>query len=171
MLRMLKRFWDAFPSIEILEDFAKVDKCTPDKAPASTLIANLWLLTRAGALPWHKEASGDPHFSAYRVGETALEINDIVGEASTDLFGSIITIYETTRPRSSDVEYLLVLKSPCDQVTKHIFENRAHRNEKLREMYEGVDNGFNGCEKLPFPKIDQARRRALQSLNNMFLTN
>lgn len=151
----------------VMSLFDGPDWYSSDTRPASTLITNLWILTQAGAIPWHRvrreNRRSDYHKGCDRFGI----INKITGEIAARLSDTIITIYMTIK-KNGDTEYLLTLKlSPHKQVTKHVFETRGHHSMKLQEIYRSLDSGFFGSVKLPVLRIVQALCRALVTIKRM----
>ena len=169
MPNLLKNFFkDVLLEEKTMSLFDNLEWYLPDAEPASTLITNLWILTKAGAIPWRKPVSRKNSHSAYRKGHVRFGIiNKIVGEITTSLLGIIITIYKTVN-KNDDIEYLLTLKlSPHERVTKHLFETRSHHNEKLQEIYGSLDSGFFGSVVFSYSEIDQARHQVLKTINDM----
>jgi len=152
---------------KVMSLFDGLDWYSSDTRPASTLITNLWILTQAGAIPWHR-VRRENHHSIYRKGHDRFGIiNKIVGEIAANLSNIIFTIYMTTK-KNGDIEYLLTFKlSSYEQVTKHVFETKDHHNVKLQDIYRSLDSGFFGIVRLPDLKIDQARYRALVTIKDM----
>ena len=138
----------------------------PDKRPASTLITNLWLLSEAGVIPWCKRNTKS-YDNIYHVDNTGLKIYEVIDEITITTFGLFITIYKTI-DKDNTVRHLLMLKPIYGQAARQVFEIGNHHNEKLQEISDGLDNGFFGSVEPPFLEIDQAQRRTLETINEMF---
>jgi len=169
---MPKLFKDFFKNMLLGEKtmslFDDLEWYLPDAEPANTIITNLWILTKAGAMPWRKPVSKKNSHSASHKGHVRFGIiNEIVGEITTSLLGIIITIYKTVN-KNDDVEYLLTIKlSPQERVTKQVFETKGHHNEKLQEIFGSLDSGFFGSVEFSHSEIDQAQHQVLKTINSM----
>lgn len=144
-----------------------LDGYWPDERPVSVLILNLQILTQEGFLPWVKYPVPKEHYSSIRVGSNALEVNSIAGEVVTELFGYTITIYKTMNEEEK-LYFFLAVES--DGVVRRIVESDEHRHFSLCSIYDQSGEEFLDKKRASsFEKINEARRRALETLRTMFL--
>jgi hypothetical protein len=142
-----------------------LDGYWPDERPVSTLIANLFTLTEAGALTWQISPIVENYHSAIRIGVTPHDLHSIVGEMATTLVDYTITIYKTVDKEKKPYFYFAV---SSDKAMLRIVESDEHRNLRLWSMFDIVGQNGNLHGKVSFLMIDKAHQQALESANTMF---